>query len=90
MRIYKYSKKLDELQDTTWFYMPNPCKIVSVVNQNNSLCIYALVDENQPNQHTPFRIVGTGHPVDDEGLGEFIGTVLFYGGSLVFHIFKEL
>lgn len=93
--IWKYSKPVHELTDWISFQIPAKAKVLSVGNQNETLCIWVEVERPTPVCKWFFRIAGTGHPLvpDDQTvlpvLGRFIGTVLFAQGSLVFHVYQE-
>lgn len=85
--IWKFSKSLHELDDIISFEMPRYAHVLSVANQNECLAIYAEVDPNKQPVTRRFRVAGTGHPLELPAGSGFVGTVLFRGGSLVFHVF---
>ena len=90
MRIFKYAAPLSEIDDFVEVEMPTEAKIVSVINQRETLAIYAQVfDYDSTKQVRRFRVAGTGHPIDDLGVNaRFLGTVSFRGGGLVFHVWE--
>jgi hypothetical protein len=69
--------------------MPKGAEILSVHQQRNSLCFWALVFPNQEREKRRFVICGTGYPVFDEKL-KFLGTAFFADGNIVFHVFEKL
>lgn len=85
MKIYKYT-----LEDpTSTVQMPEGAKVLSAHAQNESVCVWALVDPSKPMTLRTFKIIGTGWDIEDVTHLEFIGTVLLSGGRLVFHVFEE-
>lgn len=84
-RVYKYPL---DIQDEVVVFMPKGARVLSVQVQNGSPCIWAAVDQNEPLEERWFRIAGTGHPIQDDVVDGFIGTIQLYDGKLVFHIFE--
>lgn len=87
--IWKYTTGLRELDNGIGFAMPAGAKVLSVGNQNENLCLWVEVDDTAKTipESRSFRVVGTGHPLSGDE-GRFIGSVLFLGGSLVFHVYE--
>jgi hypothetical protein len=81
--IWKYS-----LTPDCTLSMPVGSIILTVQEQEQRPCLWALVDPAAPHECRRFRTYGTGHPVADDP-GEYIGTFQLNGGSLVFHLFEE-
>jgi len=88
-KVFKYSVPLSRLEDyVTLVDVPMGGQALSVINQNGNLCIYMLVDDSKATHSVGFIVAGTGHPIEDDvNVGDFIGTVVFLEGSLVFHVF---
>jgi hypothetical protein len=85
--IWKYSTGLRELDNTIVFAMPEGATVLSVGNQDENLYLWAEVDATAKPESRSFCVRGTGHPfTGDEG--RFIGSVIFMGGSLVFHVYE--
>jgi hypothetical protein len=82
--IHKYSL---EISDTVALDLPKGAKVLSVQNQNNIPCLWALVDPAKPKEKRHFRILGTGQPVGGTA-GTFLGTVLLNNGHFVIHVFE--
>lgn len=95
--IYKY--KL-EITDEQTIKMPAGAEVISAVNHNGELFVYAIIDTLDriiyETEEKAFRIYGTGNPVNHElhcksndkpGLTywRFVDTVTF--GRLVWHVF---
>lgn len=82
---------------TTWKFtlqpecsieMPVGSEILSVREQKETICLWALVDPSAPKETRRFVAFGTGHDIPDESLS-FVGTAHLQGGALVFHIFER-
>jgi hypothetical protein len=85
--IYKYSIPLI---DKPVINLPAGALILSVGNQREALCVWVLLDQPASAfQVRSFRVVGTGHDVQDLDEFVFLDTVQFRGGELIFHIFVE-
>lgn len=66
--------------------MPQGAKILACQTQNNTPCLWCVVDVNAPREKRTFRIYGTGHEFRG---GEYVGTYQIHNGGLVFHVFEE-
>lgn len=86
LSVYKYSLGLTHIQDV---YMPSGARILTLQTQNETPCIWALVDTEAVPTRRTIRIIGTGHNADGV-TGEYLGTFQLDGGALVFHAFEEL
>lgn len=69
-------------------YMPEGATILHVAVQGGVPCFWALVDPEAPTEPRRFRVVGTGHPIDDVDVLTFVGTFLLDVEGLVFHVFE--
>lgn len=87
--VWKFTLQLSELDDIVAINMPRGAKPLSVANQNETLVLYAMVDPELPVVSREFRVAGTGHPLTNiPKMKNFLGTVLFREGSLVFHVWE--
>lgn len=92
LEVFKYPLPTQYLIEID---MPKGAKILSFRNQGEVPTIWALVDQdnNFPDSQKvgTFRLAGTGDPID-QNINEldYIGTALFLGDSLVFHLFEVL
>ena len=86
MKIFKYPLPLPG--EVNYIMMPRGAKVLSVAEQRDVACVWALVDPTQPLEPRTFVTCGTGHMVP-ANLGEFLGTVLLREGLLVLHIFES-
>jgi len=82
--VFKYYLKETDVQEVM---MPTGAQILHVAQQAGMLCLWVLVELNNPLVERRIRIFGTGHPISVE-LGPFIGTVMMSSG-LVWHIFDQ-
>ena len=86
--VWKYPLELiyEQLID-----LPVDTQILSVQMQNETPTIWALVDSERPKASCRIRIAGTGHELTTADLpddADFLGTIQFSEGQLVFHIWN--
>lgn len=82
--IYKYAiSVVDESQ----VLLPEGAEILSVGPGSNAyhLLVWALVDADAPPEPRNFRIVGTGHPVEEDSI-QYVATV--QAPPFVWHVFE--
>ncbi len=88
--IYKYPLAPT---DSQILCLPKGAKILSIITQNEAVCLYAEVNTaavSGADDRYEIRIYGTGHQLrDDLDDFNFLGTVSLHGGLLVFHIFYK-
>ena len=86
MRIFKY--QLEHVYDQE-LDLPAEARILSVGDQHGKIQLWALVNPNAPLQERKFLVAGTGHHIDRPPQDlSFLGSVIQYDGSLVFHVFE--
>ncbi len=86
-RVFKYP--IVEIQDVVNIMMPKGAKVLTVQVQNGTPCIWAAVDPCQTYlEMRRFRIAGTGHPIEDNIVDNYVGTIQKFDGKLVFHLFE--
>ncbi|MFA5714390.1 MAG: hypothetical protein WC998_01445 [Candidatus Paceibacterota bacterium] len=70
--------------------LPKDSVILSAQFIDDSFCIFAIVDVDEPNELRKFLIIGTGQPFQFNGL-KFIATVIQEKEyeSLTWHIFER-
>lgn len=84
-KIFKYPI---EVTDEQIVLLPTGAKILTIQNQGEIPCLWALVNPTVPRDMAiTIRIYGTGHDVIDSDSLEYISTFQMMGGSLVFHSF---
>lgn len=85
--IWKFLLKTTEVQPIR---MPKGAKILTVQVQDDSPCLWALVDPHAKPEKRMIEIFGTGHPIqsNDGNSREYIGTYQQNGGQFVGHVFE--
>ena len=68
--------------------VPRGAQFLTVQMQGDRPCLWALVDPNAQPEDRIVRIHGTGHPVSESHLLQYISTFQLDGGALVFHAFE--
>jgi len=86
--IHKYTLDPNKLA----VEMPIGANVLTVQNQNENVCIWALVDTKKETETRYFEIFGTGHniPVDMGIERKYINTFQLQGGTIVFHLFERI
>ena len=78
------------IEDYPSIEMPVGAKPLFVAEQNAEPFLWALVDPDDKQEATEihrFRVVGTGHRLEDREAGSYVGSLILQGGLLVFHVF---
>jgi hypothetical protein len=87
--VWKFSVPLGAIgADVIEIEMPQSAEILSVQNQDENLCVWALVDPHGAKDVRCLRVAGTGHVVPAQSAA-FLGTVQFHFGRLVLHVFDN-
>lgn len=68
--------------------LPRDAKPLTVQNQHGEPQMWVLLDPGAPLVNRRFAMFGTGHDVPNNA--NYIGTVQFSGGQLIFHLFEIL
>ena len=91
MKIWKYELIIDDIQKIE---MPVGARGLTAQWQQGKLCLWCMVDEDQPMEKRKVRIYGTGHGMEDFGeyiasnfSETYVGTFQMHDGALVFHVF---
>ena len=82
LTIWKYPILIDDEQIIT---PPKGAEILTIQVQDMQPYLWALVDPDRPPDRIKLITKGTGHPIGDKEVGEYVGTYQF--GKLVFHVF---
>ncbi len=87
--IYKYPLEIVGKQQ---IYLPAGAEVLSVDNQNGTLCLWALVSPEKDRTPYDITIIGTGKELSDEAVAglraqNFYGTASMAGGQLIWHVF---
>ena len=86
-KISKY--KLENVDKQT-IELHLPARILSIMEQNDDIVLYSVVDDDNSIPKIPIDIlvVGTGDVLEDDiSLYTFIGTVELFGGQEMWHVF---
>lgn len=83
-KIFKYPLKVEGEQKIT---MPEKAKILSFQFQDDTPCIWAMVDPTAKVEARTFYILGTGHEVPPLFFFNYIGTAQHNG--FVWHLFSD-
>ena len=85
-RVYKYVVYMGDYMNVE---LPEGAEILTVQAQYDEPHIWALVNPDAPMVTRKFRLLGTGHPTEDDvSQDNYIGTFQLNGGGLVFHLFE--
>ena len=84
-QVFKYKLGVVGLQEVE---LPEDAQILSIQTQHESICLWALVDQDKTKEMRRITLIGTGHYLP-EGDHEFLGTVQELGGDLVWHLFER-
>lgn len=85
-KIYKYELTKESCQTVR---LPFGYQILSTLEQDGKLCIWAMVDpENKNTTPVDINVYYTGEPITDMNNKTFLGTIIS-SNSLVYHIFYK-
>jgi len=83
--IWKYELPFPETQ----LQMPMGAQVLDVQVQNDTPCIWALVDQKLKLEIRKFKFFGTGHEIDSFITKQnYVGTFQLREGLLIFHLFE--
>jgi len=83
-QIFKYQLEVGQ----TVHKIPAGYFMLDVQVQNGIPCAWCIVDPNAADEiEVTFTVVGTGHPFDKNGVGQYLGTFQQQGGALIWHVF---
>ena len=78
------------LNETTTLDLPEESQVLSVGAQGDFICLWVLVDPDNPKTPRTFRFYGTGWDIKESIENLFyIGTVQMPYTGFVFHVFEE-
>lgn len=85
--IWKYKLNVN---DYNAVIIPKGAIPLSVQVQDEVVCLWCLINpDEKENEERLFRMVGTGHLIEDKKLN-YIGTFQLYNGGFVGHLFEVL
>ncbi len=85
--VYKYPL---DIASTVTRKMPEGAEVLHVGMQDEGLMLWALA--KAPSEHAwanetrTFRVYGTGHPIPDDVLAQYLGSVK--DGPFIWHVFE--
>lgn len=82
--VWKYELTV---KDVNHLEIPKGGKILTLQVQNDTPCIWILVDSEAEKETRRFGLIGTGHFTRHENI-EYVGTFQMYHGNLVWHVFE--
>jgi len=85
--VYKYPLIISGINE---IMMPENAEILTVQVQDETPCLWALVDIKETQKMRLFEVYGTGHPIYYEmGIErKYISTFQLHELGLVFHVFE--
>lgn len=83
--IHKYPIILDA--EFLVIEVPEGAEFLHVAEQHGTICLWALVKTDALMVRRRIRVVGTGLDASDLSREQYIGSVLVFNGTYVFHIF---
>lgn len=86
-KIWKYP--LDMITDEFTLEMPEGAILLSFKVQKGVPTLWALVNPDNKFEKRYFRLVGTGHSIEDDNL-KYIDSVHLNQGNLIFHLFEAI
>jgi len=86
-KIFKYEFEIEKRFSLN---LPMVNEIVHVECQDGTPCIWAIVDPDVATEPTDFRVVGTGHPIEDDEYDTLYHQGTFQQGPFVWHLFQVL
>lgn len=76
------------LQSKQEIQVPAGSQIMTAQEQNGVPCLWFSVNTERPLEQRTIHIIGTGHPIEDPKILDFIDTVQI--GPHVWHIFEQI
>lgn len=83
--IYKYPLRLNSVNVAS---IPQGARVLTVQTQNETPCLWALVDPNKILEERIFEIFATGSMLPLSGNWNYISTFQLENGVYVFHCFE--
>ncbi len=86
LKVFKYEVAVSDYPELE---MRIGAYILSFQVQHDCLCIWAIVNPDEGDETRRFRLVGTGHEIEEsESQLKYIGTAQLLDGAVVFHLFE--
>jgi predicted metal-binding membrane protein len=81
--VWKFQLRIEDLQSVA---MPDGAEIIGVADQNDILCMWAIVDPDAAPVVRTFAIVGTGQPIPPHAV--YVHSARMRDSLLVWHVFE--
>lgn len=85
LHLYKFTISESQIADEVWIGMPQFAKVIHVAEQRGMICLWALVNREEPAEPRKFLIRGTGQEVEADL--RYVGTA--HVNPFVWHIFEK-
>jgi hypothetical protein len=83
LAIYRYEVPVDD----RWHRIDLTGPVVHVASRSPEIVeFWAIHDDALPTTAVPFRVYGTGHPIERREALRYVGSALAAGGRLVWHL----
>ncbi len=82
--VWKFPLQVADVQQVL---MPQGARLLTVQVQDDTPCLWAVVDPASRPVVRWIHTAGTGHTWPAKSLSEHISTYQLHGGALVFHVF---
>ena len=88
-QIWKFIIPFQDALDTNCIpiEMPDRAQFLTVMEQGGNLCLWAQINQTEKLVTRRFAVFGTGHEMPNS-VFDYLGTVMFAGGSLVLHVYE--
>lgn len=83
--IWKY---FVPVQDSFALDLPSGAMPLTVQAQRDRVCLWIQVQPENPREQRIFHVRGTGHVIDSDEVGEYIGSFQILNGDFVGHLFE--
>ena len=83
--IWKYELSIT---DDIEVEMPAYSEVLYFAMQDNTPCIWVIVEPESKPIIKKFKLFGTGYDIYDAHKLRYIGTVLLFNGAQVYHLFE--
>ena len=87
-KIFKYPFMIT---DHFTLALPLHAEILTANMQHDEPCLWTLVDPEQPLEMRAFKLIGTGHLIEDTNKNlHYINTFQMHDGDFIWHLFEML
>jgi hypothetical protein len=76
------------IKDDIEILIPESAKLLHLEKQKGMICLWALVNPKNKTELRTFKFFGTGHSIYNVEKLEYVGTIMLFEGSQVYHLFE--